>query len=106
MKYNKLVRDKNPDIIKQKGSTPVIKIASDEEYLGKLIEKFKEESDEFLKEFSEEELADLLEVIYAICDFKKINRENLEILITGVDPFCLMRSGILSLTNLLYFISS
>jgi len=80
MKYNKLVRDKIPDIIKQKGSTPVIKIASDEEYLGKLIEKFKEESDEFLKEFSEEELADLLEVIYAICDFKKINRENLEIL--------------------------
>jgi len=80
MKYNKLVRDKIPDLIKQKGSTPVIKIASDEEYLGKLIEKFKEESDEFLKEFSEEELADLLEVIYAICDFKKINRENLEIL--------------------------
>ena len=80
MKYNKLVRDKIPDIIKQKGSTPVIKIASDEEYLGKLIEKFKEESDEFLKEFSEEELADLLEVIYAICDFKKINRENLEVL--------------------------
>src|SRR3989344_1872755 len=80
MKYNKLVRDKIPDLIKQKGSTPVIKIASDEEYLGKLIEKFKEESDEFLKEFSEEELADLLEVIYAICYFKKINRENLEIL--------------------------
>ncbi|MBS3151145.1 nucleoside triphosphate pyrophosphohydrolase [Candidatus Woesearchaeota archaeon] len=80
MKYNKLVRDKIPDIIKQKGSTPIIKIADDEEYLERLIEKFKEESDEFLKEFSEEELADLLEVIYAICDFQKIDTKRLEIL--------------------------
>lgn len=80
MKYNKLVRDKIPDIIKQKGSVPITKIADDEEYLKKLIEKFREESDEFLEEFSEEELADLLEVIYAICDFQKIDRKRLEIL--------------------------
>ncbi len=78
MKHNKLVRDKIPDIIKQKGLTPIIKIADDKEYRGRLIEKFKEESEEFLKEFSEEELADLLEVIYAICDFQKIDREKLE----------------------------
>jgi len=80
MKYNKLVRDKIPEIIKQKRKTPITHIAGEEEYWQKLKEKLKEEVDEFLKQSNEEELADILEIIYAICDFKKIDRKKLEVL--------------------------
>lgn len=80
MKYNKLVRDKIPEIIKQKGKTPITHIAGDEEYWQKLKEKLNEEIDEFLEKDSEEELADILEIIYAVCDFKKIDKKKLEML--------------------------
>lgn len=78
MGYNKLVRDKIPEIIKQKNKIPVIHIAGDDEYLEKLKEKLQEEVSEFLKKNSEEELADILEVIDSICEFKNINKEKLE----------------------------
>jgi len=80
MKLNKLVRDKIPKIIKNKGAVPITHIADDEEYWQKLKEKLQEEVDEFLKNSNEEELADILEVIYAICDFKNFDKEKLELL--------------------------
>ena len=78
MKYNKLVRDKIPEIIKQKGLTPTTHFANDEEYWRKLKEKLQEEIDEFLDKSNEEELSDILEVIDAICEFKKIDKDKLE----------------------------
>ncbi len=78
MKYNKLVRDNIPEIILSKGSTPVTHIAGDLEYEEKLIEKLFEEMEEFKKDANEEELADILEVIYAIGDNKGVSREKLE----------------------------
>lgn len=79
MKYNKLVRDKIPEIIKSRGSTPFTHIASEEEYSKKLREKLTEEVNEFLEEPNKEELADILEVIFALCDYHNITKEDLEL---------------------------
>ena len=77
MEYNKLVRDKIPEIIKNSSKIPIIHAANDEEYLEKLKEKLQEEVKEFLEEDNIEELADILEVIYALKDFK-FKQEDLE----------------------------
>jgi predicted house-cleaning noncanonical NTP pyrophosphatase (MazG superfamily) len=78
MKYDKLVRDKIPEIIEQSGDAVVTHVAGREEYWEKLKEKLKEEVNEFLAKSSNEELVDILEVISAIYDFKKISRKELE----------------------------
>lgn len=76
--YNKLVRDKIPEIIKESGGKPTVHIANKREHWRFLKQKLKEEVDEFLKKSNKEELADILELIYAISDFKKLGRKELE----------------------------
>ena len=66
--YNKLVRDNIPDIIQKSGKTPAFHTLSENEYLTELDRKLSEECAEYLADKSLEELADILEVIYAICD--------------------------------------
>ena len=78
MKHNKLVRDKIPAIIRNNGAIPVTHASNDAEYWEKLKDKLIEEAEEFLQEPSEEELADVLEVIDAICDVKRISKDKLE----------------------------
>ena len=63
--YNKLVRDKIPEIIEKSGATCVTEVLSDEEYLKMIDAKLDEELAEYHKDQNLEELADLLEVIYA-----------------------------------------
>lgn len=75
---NKLVRDQIPDIMKKQGLTPKIYIASEEEYSQRLNEKLKEEIKEYLESEDQEELADILEVIYAICELKGFDKKEVE----------------------------
>lgn len=78
MKYGKLVRDRIPDIITQNGQLPITHIANDKEFWEKLKEKLREEVLEYVSSDNEEELADILEVFNAICEFKGINVQDLE----------------------------
>lgn len=64
--YNKLVRDKIPEILEQKGVAYEKRIASPEEYKQELIKKLREELEEFEQAGDIEELADVLEVIEAL----------------------------------------
>lgn len=70
MRYNKLVRDKMPEYIRKKGGHPITHIAASAEYWRKLKEKPLEEFEEFRKNESIEEFADLFEVVDAIADYK------------------------------------
>ena len=76
--YNKLVRDKIPQIIEAENRSCKIKVMQDDEYLQSLNSKLKEELNEYLQSGEVEELADLEEVIRAILDFKNISIEEFE----------------------------
>jgi len=76
--YNKLVRDKIPERIRAIGEAEESRLAvSDEEYWSKLKDKLREEVDEFIENESLKELADVTEVLYAICAFKKVDKNEL-----------------------------
>lgn len=64
--YNKLVRDRIPEIIEADGKHCSVETLSDEEYLLLLERKLEEELAEYQDSKSLEELADLLEVIQAV----------------------------------------
>jgi predicted house-cleaning noncanonical NTP pyrophosphatase (MazG superfamily) len=66
MHYNKLVRDKIPEILDKKGVLYEKKVANDFEYREELIKKLLEETNEFFKDKSVEELADVMEVVEAL----------------------------------------
>ncbi len=65
-KYNKLVRDKIPRIIKEAGKQALVRKAEQEEYQDLLRRKLLEEVDEFMESSNPEELADIIEVVAAL----------------------------------------
>ena len=64
----KLVRDKIPQIIVDAGKRPITEILDQERYLEELDKKLEEEVAEYQADKSIEEMADVLEVLFAICD--------------------------------------
>ncbi len=78
--FDKLVRDRIPEIIEASGKRCVCSTLSDEEYLTKLDEKLNEELAEYQGSKSMEELADLLEVIRAVAVARGSSMEELEVI--------------------------
>lgn len=75
--YNKLVRDKIPNIIKANGKHCNTIIVPKEDLLGLLEVKLNEEVNEYLEAKNIEELADIMEVVYGIADTLGYSEEEL-----------------------------
>ena len=80
MVCEKLVRDKIPAIMEEKGKHANIRILSDAEYSVYLERKLDEEVVEFHKDKNLEELADILEVVYALAAAHGLSPEQLQAL--------------------------
>ena len=78
IEYNKLVRDKIPEIIESSGKKCDIEVLNDEQYLEYLNRKIMEEVKEYLESGEIEELADLEEVLRAILNTKNVTYEKFE----------------------------
>ena len=76
--YNKLVRDKIPEIINADKRKAITRILDDEEYLNELNKKLREEVSEYFEDNNVEELADIVEVIYGILNAKNVKLEEFE----------------------------
>ena len=76
--YNKLVRDKIPEIISNNGENPKTRILDNIEYKKELDRKLLEEVNEYLKDDNIEELADIEEVLLAILSYKDTSIEEFE----------------------------
>ncbi len=83
-KYDKLVRDNIPSIIKEDGKECITKILNDEEYELALRKKLIEEATELFEAKSIEEkvyeLADIYEVIEYILMVNKIDKRKVDIM--------------------------
>lgn len=74
----KLVRDKIPEVIMATGKVPDTKIlVNDSEYLTALDNKLYEEIEEYMSSRNLEELADILEVVFAHCELLGGTKEEL-----------------------------
>lgn len=76
--YNKLVRDRIPEIIDAAGKVCVTDILPEDDYIRMVDAKLDEELAEYHKDQNIEELADLLEVLYAAAKARGYTREQLE----------------------------
>ena len=73
----KLIRDKIPEIIRNDGKNPIIEILSNEDYLRELDKKLNEEVAEYQADKSIEEMADIFEVLFAVCEARGHSVEEL-----------------------------
>jgi predicted house-cleaning noncanonical NTP pyrophosphatase (MazG superfamily) len=76
---DKLVRDKIPEIIREQGGNPEVRVASKDELDVLLREKIVEEAQEFLFSGDTEELVDIQEAIDALIKLRKTDHALLEL---------------------------
>lgn len=80
--YNKLVRDRIPEIIENSGKKFTTKILDDDQYELELKKKLKEEMEEYQNTSNDnealEELADLLELMHALAKVHGASMEEVE----------------------------
>lgn len=76
--YKKLVRDRIPEIIEIDGKKPITHILDEATYLSELDRKLNEECAEYQESKTLEELADMLEVMYAIAEARGYSVAELE----------------------------
>lgn len=76
-RYNKLVRDKIPEIIRAEGKECEVKIAEDKEKYELLEKKLMEEVNEFLEDKNIDELADIMEVLFELANELGYSEEDL-----------------------------
>ena len=92
-KYNKLVRDKIPEIIESNGEKPIIRILDNTEYNEELIKKLNEEYHEVIEADENdiiEELADMLEVMESIAE---LHNKTLEDILDAKEKKKIKRGG-------------
>ena len=77
-KYNKLVRDKIPDIIKASGGECKFHVAKKGEFADVLKKKLIEEAQELNEKPCAEEIGDVLEVIEAMARMHHINLDEIK----------------------------
>ena len=70
-KYNKLVRDKIPEIIESQGKKCKVYVAVNDDYQQRLKDKLQEEVQEFLEDPCVDELADIEEVLLSIAEINR-----------------------------------
>ena len=77
MVLNKLVRDKIPEIIEKQGEKAITRILEDDEYILHLEKKLDEEVAEYHESKEIEELADILEVVFALSEAQGCSKDML-----------------------------
>ena len=80
IKYDKLVRDRIPEIIEESGKHCETRILTKEEHLEYLNKKLGEELNEYLESGDIEELADLEEVLRGILLLKDVDYKEFDLI--------------------------
>jgi predicted house-cleaning noncanonical NTP pyrophosphatase (MazG superfamily) len=76
--FNKLVRDKIPEVIKISGKIAKVRTLDETEYRHALRDKLLEEVNEFIKDDTIEELVDIVEVVHSILKLRSISLDEFE----------------------------
>lgn len=78
LKYEKAVRNRIPEIIKADGRNCEFVVLDDASFLQEMNKKLTEETSEYNKNNSIEEIVDILEVSYRIAELQGYNKETIE----------------------------